>query len=215
MRIGVLGTGVVGRTIGSKLASLGHEVRMGSRTAGGEAAGAWVAAAGAGASEGTFADAARHGELIFNCTSGLASIDALSAADAGDLAGKILIDVANPLDFSGGFPPRIIQVGDASLGERIQESFPKARVVKTLNTVNCNVMVDPARVRGEHDVFVSGNDAEAKAEVTRILTDWFGWRRVIDLGNITTARGTESYLALWTRLMSSVGSADFNIRVVP
>jgi 8-hydroxy-5-deazaflavin:NADPH oxidoreductase len=215
MEIGVLGTGMVGQAIATKLASLGHEIRMGSRKAGNEDAVAWATAAGKGASEGTFADAARFGELVVNCTAGVASIDALTAAGADNLAGKGLVDIANPLDFSQGMPPTLAVCNDDSLGERIQATFPEARVVKTLNTMNCQVMVDPARVPGEHAVFVSGDDDSAKREVTALLRG-FGWpeERIIDLGGISTARGTEMYLPLWLSLYGQLQTGDFNIGVV-
>jgi len=197
MRIGVLGTGMVGRAISGKLAELGHDVRVGSRTASGDTV--------------VFADAAAHGEIVFNCTSGAASLDALGAA--GDLAGKVLIDVSNPLDFSGGGPALFTDTTD-SLGERIQAAFPDALVVKSLNTINCNLMVNAAAVPGDHVVFVCGNDDGAKAR-TRELLGEFGWtpERVIDLGDITAARGTEHYLMLWLRLMGVVGGPSFNISV--
>ena len=214
MRIGVLGTGMVGSTLATKLVSLGHEVMMGSRTAGGEKAVAWVRSTGARASQGTFADAARFGEMVFNCTQGGASLEALRAAGAANLEGKILVDVANPLDFSKGMPPSLTIMNTDSLGEQIQREFPETRVVKSLNTVNAQIMVDPSRVPGDHDVFVSGNDAGAKARVTELLTNGFGWARVIDLGDITTARGTEAYLLLWIRLWGALGSPEINIRVM-
>jgi predicted dinucleotide-binding enzyme len=213
MKIGVLGTGMVGRTIATKLVALGHEARMGSRSAGNDKALAWVAETGAGASEGSFADAAAHGEIVFNCTSGAGALEALAAAGAGNLRGKVLIDVANPLDFSRGMPPSLFVFGEDSLAERIQRALPETKVVKTLNTVNCEVMVDPGRVPGEHDVFVSGDDAAAKATVAGILRDWFGWRHVVDLGDITTARGTEAYLLMWLRLRGALGTSDLNIHV--
>ncbi|HLV65164.1 MAG TPA: NAD(P)-binding domain-containing protein [Polyangiaceae bacterium] len=214
MRIGVLGTGVVGQTIATKLVSLGHDVKMGSRTAGGEKARAWVARAGSRASEGTFADAAAFGELAFNCTNGAGSLAALESAGAENLRGKILIDLSNPLDFSKGFPPTLFVSNDDSLGERIQRALPETRVVKTLNTVNSDVMVDPARVPGDHTIFMSGDDASAKAQVRELLVGGFGWRDVIDLGDITTARGTESYLHLWVRLYGILKNANFNVHVV-
>jgi predicted dinucleotide-binding enzyme len=178
MRIGVLGTGMVGRAISGKLAELGHDVRVGSRT---EGAGAVL-----------FADAAAHADLVFNCTNGAASLDGLGAAGDENLAGKTLIDVSNPLDFSSGGPALFTTTTD-SLGERIQAAFPAARVVKTLQTVNCNVMVDPASLPGEHVVFVCGNDDAAKAQ-TRELLGEFGWpgERVLDLGDLTAARATEA-----------------------
>ncbi|MDQ5872476.1 MAG: NAD(P)-binding domain-containing protein [Acidobacteriota bacterium] len=214
MKIGVLGTGTVGRTLATKLASLGHEVRMGARRAANDKATAWAESAGAGASHGTFADAAAFGEILFNCTAGTGSLAALESAGAENLDGKVLIDVANPLDFSKGMPPTLFLSNNTSLGETIQRTFPGAKVVKALNTVNANVMVEPGRVPGEHDVFVCGNDAPAKVEVTRILKEWFGWKSVIDLGDITAARGTEAYLLLWLRLWTVSGTPDFNVRVV-
>jgi 8-hydroxy-5-deazaflavin:NADPH oxidoreductase len=199
MRIGVLGTGMVGRAISGRLEELGHDVRVGSRTAGDGAV--------------TFAAAAAHGEVLFNCTNGAASLDALTAADADNLDGKVLIDMANPLDFSGGGPALFI-TSTESLGERIQAAFPTARVVKSLNTMNCNLMVDPASVPGDHVVFVCGNEAAAKAQARELLGE-FGWpaERVLDLGDITAARGTELYLMLWVRLIGVVGGPTFNISV--
>lgn len=199
MRIGVLGTGMVGRAISGKLAELGHDVRVGSRQAGDDTV--------------TFADAAAHGELVFNCTNGAASLDALTAAGADNLDGKVLVDVTNALDFSGGGPALFTSTTE-SLGERIQAAFPGARVVKSLNTVNCNLMVDAASVPGDHVVFVAGNDDDAKAR-TRELLGEFGWpaERVVDLGDITGARATEHYLMLWVRLRGVVGGPNFNISV--
>jgi predicted dinucleotide-binding enzyme len=214
VKIGILGTGMVGKTIASKLVELGHEVRMGSRAAGNENAVAWATEAGEGASEGAFADAAGFGEIVFNCTAGVASLDALKAAGDTNLAGKLLIDVANPLDFSHGMPPGLSVCNTDSLGERIQRAFPATHVVKALNTVNCDVMVEPARVPGEHIVFVCGNDAEAKEKAVRLLSE-FGWRveRVLDLGDITAARSTEMYLPLWLNLMGQLGTLHFNIEL--
>lgn len=215
MKIGVLGTGMVGQTIGSKLIELGHEVKLGSRTAANEKAGAWSDKAGSRASRGTFADAAAFGELLFNCTPGEASLEVLAAAGEANLASKILIDVSNPLDFSKGMPPTLFVGNDDSLGERIQRAHPALRVVKTLNTVNCQVMVDAGRVNGgDHSMFLCGNDASAKASVRELLTSGFGWRDVIDLGDITSARATEGYLPIWLRLWGALKTGDFNVKVV-
>ena len=199
MRIGVLGTGMVGRAISGKLAELGHDVRVGSRTA--------------GDAKVVFADAAAHGEILFNCTAGSASLEALTAAGADNLAGKTVIDVSNALDFSGGGPALFVDTTE-SLGERIQAAFPDARVVKTLHTMNCSVMVDPASVPGDHVVFVCGNDDAAKAQVSDVLQE-IGWpeQRIVDLGDLTAARGTEMYVMLWVRLMGAVGGPQFNIAV--
>lgn len=215
MRFGVLGTGMVGKAIAGKLASLGHDVTMGSRTADNEVAAAWAEGAGERASHGTFADAASASDVIFNCTAGGASLEALLAAGEDNLSGKLLVDVANPLDFSQGMPPTLSIMGGDSLGEQIQGAFPGARVVKALNTINCQVMVDPGRVPGDHDVFVCGNDDAAKAKVRELLES-FGWPAgsILDLGDISAARGTEAYLLFWLRLMGVAGGADFNIKVV-
>ena len=201
MNIGVLGTGNVGRTIAAKLFELGHDVLVGSRTAKEDAV--------------TFADAAVHGELVFNCTAGDKSLEALRMAEADNLADKILVDVANPLDFSRGMPPILAVCNADSLGEEIQRLFPSSKVVKALNTVNCRVMVEPSLLPGEHDVFVCGNDEGAKSEVRELIRT-FGWpaEHIIDLGDITGARGMEMYLPLWLRLMAREESANFNIRVV-
>jgi predicted dinucleotide-binding enzyme len=214
MKIGILGTGMVGKAIGTKLVQLGHNVKMGSRTANNEKAGEWVKTSGANASQGTFADAAAFGELLFNCTSGMASLDALKLAGAGNMNGKVLIDISNPLDFSKGMPPTLSVCNSDSLGEQIQRAYPQVKVVKTLNTMNCNIMVNPSLVPGSHDVFVSGNDAGAKAKVTDILKNWFGWKTVIDLGDITTARGTEMMMPIWIRLMGTFQSPNFNYKIV-
>lgn len=214
MKIGILGTGMVGNAIASKLVALGHDVVMGSRTANNEKAAAWVAQAGGSAKAGTFADAAAHGDWVFVCTAGTGTLEALGAAGAANLRGKIVVDISNPLDFSKGMPPRLFTSGDASLGELVQRAFPEARVVKTLNTINCNVMVDAGRVPGVHDVFVAGNDAGAKSAVTELLESGFGWRSVIDLGGIEAARYTEAHVLLWVRLWSTLGTPDFNIHVV-
>jgi len=212
MRVGVLGTGTVGRTLASKLVSLGHEVRMGSRQAGNEHAVEWAREAGEGASEGSFADAAEFGELLINATAGAASLDALGMAGGGNLAGKVLIDVSNPLDFSRGMPPVLAVCNDDSVAESIQREFPGARVVKSLNTVNADVMVTPDVVPGDHVMFVAGNDDEAKRQVTDLLES-FGWprERVVDLGDVTGARGMEMYLPLWLRLFRARGTARLNI----
>jgi len=215
VKLAVLGTGMVGRTVAGKLAGLGHEVTMGSRTADNEAATEWAGQAGERASHGTFADAAAGADVIFNCTAGGASLEALLSAGEENVSGKLLVDVANPLDFSRGMPPSLSVMGHDSLGEQIQRTFPDARVVKTLNTVNCNVMVEPGRVPGDHDVFICGNDDAAKAEVRELLVT-FGWPddSILDLGDITAARGTEAYLLFWLRLMGVAGGPDLNVKVV-
>jgi hypothetical protein len=214
MKIAILGTGGVGETLGSKLVALGHEVRMGSRTANNEKAVAWTQKAGARASQGTFADAAAFGELLFNCTAGMASLEALKQAGTNNLKGKVLVDVANPLDFSKGMPPTLSVCNTDSLGEQIQRAFPDVKVVKGLNTVAADIMVNPGLLSAPTDMFISGNDAGAKKQVTQLLTEGFGWKSVIDLGDITTSRATEAYLIMWVRLYQSLGTPYINVKLV-
>lgn len=215
MHVGVLGTGVVGRTLGTRLVGLGHRVTMGSRRAGNDAAVAWAAGAGELAGEGSFADAAGPADLLVNATAGAASIEALTAAGAPNLAGKVLVDVSNALDFSAGVPPTLAVCNTDSVGERIQRAFPDARVVKTLNTVNCDVMVDPTLLPAPHSMFLAGNDAGAKAAV-RALLESFGWPPgdLVDLGDIGGARGMEMYLPLWLRFWQATGTGHLNVKLV-
>ena len=184
--------------VGLQAIELGHDVRVGSRSAGDDKV--------------TFADAAAHAEVIFNCTNGAASVEAVTAAGEENVAGKVLIDVSNPLDFSGGGPAMFTDTTD-SLAERIQRACPSARVVKSLNTVNAAVMIQPSRVPGHHTVFVSGNDQHAKGKVMDFLRT-LGWQSIIDLGDITSARAAEQLLPLWVRLYSVLGTAEFNIAVM-
>ena len=213
MKIGILGTGIVGTTLGTGLLRLGHEVKLGARAAGNEKAAAWVREAGARASQGTFAEAAAFGELVFNCTSGDASLAALGAAGARNLDGKVLVDVANPLDFSKGMPPTLSIVNTDSLGERIQKAFPGVHVVKALNTLTAALMVNPGALSQETDLLICGNDRAAKAQVTKLLQS-LGWKSIIDLGDISNARGTEMWLALWIRLMTALKTPQFNLKIV-
>ncbi|HSJ43735.1 MAG TPA: hypothetical protein VK923_03530 [Euzebyales bacterium] len=174
---------------------------------------AWLEATG-GVTVAAMAEAAAGAEVVINATSGAASVDALTVAGEGNLAGKVLVDVANPLDASTGMPPSLTVSNTDSLAERIQRTFPAARVVKTLNTMNAAVMVDPSFVgNGDHTVFLSGDDADAKAVVSDLLTS-FGWSDVIDLGDITTARGPEMLLPLWLRLFSALGTPRMQFKVV-
>jgi 8-hydroxy-5-deazaflavin:NADPH oxidoreductase len=226
MKIGVLGTGIVGQTLSGKLAELGHDVMVGTRDVANTLARSESNAYGLPAFSlwqkqnakvklGAFADAARHGEVVINATSGAVSLDALRLAGEANLNGKTLIDVSNPLDFSHGMPPTLTVCNIDSVGEQIQRAFPGVKVVKTLNTVTALLMVNPSMVaNGDHTLFVCGNDAAAKTQVTAWLRDWFGWQDVMDLGDITNARGVEMYLALWLRLWGAAGTGMLNIKVV-
>jgi len=215
MRIGILGTGMVGATLGGKLAALGHEVKMGSRETDNAAGAAWVKRTGRGASQGRFADAAEFAEMLFVCLRGDVARAVLKSLDANKLKGKIVVDVSNPLDLSKGAPIPLLPdlVNTASLGEETQKLLPHSLVVKTLNTVNCEVMVNPALAKGESSLFISGNDAAAKSAVIEILRS-FGWSDIIDLGDITTARGTEMLMPIWMRLYGLFRTPHFNFRVV-
>ena len=213
MKYGVMGTGMVGRTLGTKLRELGHEVMIGSRTADNKDAKAWLETADSRGRIGTFQDAARFGEVLMNCTSGAVALDILRAVERNDLNGKVLIDVSNPLDFSRGMPPTLSICNTDSLGESLQRQFPEVRVVKALNTVNCQVMVHPSRVKGEHDLFICGNDAGAKAQVAGLLQE-FGWKSIIDLGDITSSRATEQLMPIWIRLYGMYKTGDFNFKIV-
>ncbi|MET7806085.1 NADPH-dependent F420 reductase [Micromonospora chersina] len=225
MKIAVLGTGMVGQALAGRLAELGHEVTVGTRDVAATLArtspdgmgnppyAAW-AAEHPQVRLTPFADAAAGAELLVNATSGDVSIAALQAAGTDNLAGKILIDIANPLDFSKGFPPTLFVKDTDSLGEQIQAAFPQLRVVKALNTLTAALMVNPrALADGDHSIFVSGNDAEAKKVVTGLLES-FGHTDVIDLGDITTARGTEMLLPVWLRLMGALDTPMFNFKIV-
>jgi len=226
MKIGIIGTGMVGQALAAKLSELGHDVVIGTRDV--SATLARTSPDGYGNPPyrtwqaqhpkirlATFAEAAAHAEIVINATSGGISVAALTQAGEENLNGKILIDIANPLDFSKGMPPSLSVCNTDSLSEQIQRAFPRVKVVKTLNTVNATVMVDPARLAGaDHHIFVSGNDAGAKTKVTELLKSWFGWRHIIDLGDITTARGTEMLLPVWVRLFGTLKTPMFNFKIV-
>jgi 8-hydroxy-5-deazaflavin:NADPH oxidoreductase len=225
MKIAILGTGMVGRTLAGALSGLGHSVVVGTRDpqetlarSGPDSMGTppfseWHTAHQDIPLE-PFADAAASADLVVNATNGAAALAALGAAGSANLSGKVVMDVSNPLDFSQGMPPVLNPVNTDSNAERIQGSFPEARVVKTLNTMNAGLMVDPGRLAGgDHSVFVSGDDAEAKKTVTGLLEE-LGHRDVIDLGDITTARGAEMLLPVWLRLWSALGTPDFNFKIV-
>jgi len=225
VRFGILGSGVVGKTIAARLAGLGHEVMVGTRDPeetlsrsepdayGNPPFSAWQKEHPE-VRLGTFGEAAAHGEMVVNATAGAVSLEALEQAGEDNLNGKILIDIANPLDFSKGMPPTLLVSNIDSLGEQVQQRFPEAKVVKTLHTMNAYLMVNPAQLAAtDHTVFVSGNDAGAKAAVNELLRS-FGWTDIIDLGDITTARGTEMLLPIWVRLFGVLQKPIFNFKVV-
>ena len=231
MKIGIIGSGGVAQTLGTKLIELGHDVVLGTRDPSKldekkMMAGTlreWIAQTSKGENVGnvekkgkvaTFKEAASHGELLINATHGQASVEALKLAGADKVGGKVLIDVANLLDFSKGMPPGALASQTNCLAETIQAAFPNLKVVKSLNTIGAPVMVAPqALAGGEHTVFVSGNDAPAKAAVAELLKS-FGWKDVLDLGDISSARGPEMYMAMWIRLWGATGTGMINVKVV-
>lgn len=225
MNVAVLGTGIVGRTIASKLNELGKSVCIGTRNPdvtikrtekdvfGNPPFSEWKKD-----HEDIellpFSSAAKDAEMIFNCTSGTSSIKALEAVGESNLSGKILVDLANPLDFSKGFPD-LDPVCSYSLGEQIQDRFPELNVIKTLNTINVKLMAAPHLLPEKSHIFISGNNDDAKSKVLNILNE-FGWEEdmVIDLGDISASRGTEMMLPVWLRLMNTFGTPEFNFRIV-
>jgi 8-hydroxy-5-deazaflavin:NADPH oxidoreductase len=210
MHIAVLGTGSVGRTLAARLAELGHVVRLGTRDPSAtRSRDDWTELPGVELT--SFADATADADLVVHAGSGAAALELLAAA--GDLAGKVLVDISNPLDFSAGFPPTLSVKDTDSLGEQIQRTYPDVRVVKSLNTLTADLMAHPDHLPEASTVFVSGEDAEAKATVTELLRS-FGHQDVIDLGGIETARGTEMLLPVWLRLMGTLGTAQFNFKIV-
>ena len=224
MRIAVLGTGMVGRAISARLTELGHEVTIGTRDPGETLArtetdqmgnppfSRW-SAENPDVGVATFADAATAAELVVNATNGAATLAALASAGAESLAGKVLLDIAEPLDFSRGFPPRLFVDNDDSLGEQVQRAFPQARVVKALNTLNAQLQVRPELLGAVTSVFMSSDDPEAKEIVRELLTS-FGHTDIIDLGDLSTARGTEMMIVVWLRLWGALGTPMFNYRIV-
>jgi 8-hydroxy-5-deazaflavin:NADPH oxidoreductase len=222
MKVAIIGSGIVGQTLGKKLVELGHDVILGTRDphkldeAKGWAGSLsdWLNVVGNKATVATFATAAAQGEIVINATYGMASLEALQIAGIDNLQNKILIDVANELDFSQGMPPKSMAADTTSLGEKIQAAFPNTKVVKTLNTMNCQMMVDPKQLAdGSHTVFISGNDADAKTKVTELLQS-FGWTDIFDLGDITSARATEMMMPLWLRAFGKLGNVPYNLKIV-
>jgi len=212
MKIGVLGTGMVGVTIATKLVQLGHHVTMGSRTPDNPAAAHWAKLNGIAASQGTFADAVLYSELVFICTKGEATLEVVRTVGSEAFSEKVVIDLSNPLDFSRGMPPALLICNTDSLGEHVQKALPYAKVVKTLNIVNCEVMVNPSK-GGSPTMLLCGNHSDAKATVTALLKD-FGWNDIVDLGDIKAARGTEMILPVWLSVWNVIGHPHFGFRIV-
>jgi predicted dinucleotide-binding enzyme len=212
MKIGMLGTGMVGETLGTKFVQLGHQVKMGSRTANNETAAKWVAKNGANASAGTFADAAEFGDIAFLCLKGDIEMDVVRSVGPKPFGSKPVVDVSNPLDFSHGMVSLSV-CNTNSLGEEVQKALPAAKVIKTLNIVNCEIMVDPNKAGQQPTMFICGNDSAAKTQVATLLKG-LGWTDIMDLGDITKSRATEMLLPIWLTLMQSFGHPHFGFKVV-
>lgn len=227
MKVAVLGTGMVGQTLALALAAKGNDVRFGTRDVAKSLAstqpngygmpsfGIWHKDHSAIEVQ-TFAAAAQWGDLLINATNGSVSLAALAHANAGSVGNKVLIDVANDLDFSKGMPPasRSNDVAGGGLAEKIQAAYPNLRVVKTLNTMNALVMVNPNLVAGgDSTVFMSGNDAAAKALVNELLQS-FGWNDIMDLGDISSSRAVEMLMPIWLRAYGVLGQTPYNFKIV-
>lgn len=213
-RLGVLGTGMVGRALATRFVQAGHDVRLGSRRPDGAAAHAWAHEQGSAASAGDFAAAAAFGETVINATRGATALDALALAGREHLAGKVLVDVSNPLADDGGGPATLTVANTDSLAECIQRAHPEAHVVKALNTMNCQIMVNPDLVEGDHVAFLCGDRDEAKRTTVGLLGD-LGWppERIIDLGGLRAARGTEAFMLLWLPMFRALGHSAFNLAI--
>jgi predicted dinucleotide-binding enzyme len=214
MRVGILGTGDVGRSLGHGFITLGHEVKIGARTPDHEKALEWVGAMGSKASQGTFADAARFGEVIVFATLGVANPEVVKAAAPANFAGKVVIDATNPLDHSRGFPPDLAVKGNDSGGEVLQRAIPDAKVVKAFNIVTNTLMFRPDVIDGPPDMYIAGNDAGAKAVVSGILNG-FGWPRVVDFGGIAAARWLEALAIVWVCACAGTGNWQQAFRLLP
>jgi predicted dinucleotide-binding enzyme len=221
MKIGIIGSGVVAQTLGTRWIGLGHDVALGTRDpqkiddkkAMAGSLREWRAQTENRGKIVSFADAATHGEVLVNATGGTVSIEALRLAGADKVGAKVLLDIANELDFSRGMPPRALASDERCLAEKIQAAFPNLKVVKTLNTMSALVMVNPKGLAGgDHTVFLSGNDAAAKGQVAELLKA-LGWTDILDLGDVSTARGPEMYMAFWLRLWRATGSGNINVKI--
>jgi predicted dinucleotide-binding enzyme len=212
MRIAVIGTGHAGRTLAQGFQRTGHDVIVGTRDP--DATRAREEWLGLDVPLAALGMVAADADLVVNVTNGQASVAALGEVGSDHLAGKVILDVANPLDFSQGFPPTLSVKDTDSLAEQIQRAFPEARVVKSLNTVTAAVMVDPSTVGdGDTTVFVAGDDEEARQQVSELLRE-LGWLDIVELDGLQNARGLEMWLPLWVRLMGALGTGQFNIKLV-
>ena len=204
MKIGILGSGPVGRSLANGYASKGHDVRLGSRTPGKQELQDWLKATKGKVAVGTFSEAASHGDVLVLCCLGEAVEEVIKLSGMNNFDGKLLIDATNPLDFSKGMPPALFVGMTDSLGERVQRMLPSAKVIKCFNIVNNQTMTNPRMKDGLADMVICGNDESAKQQVAEFLRE-FGWGEPIDIGGIDGARWLEAYVALWVRLAVKLG----------
>jgi predicted dinucleotide-binding enzyme len=212
-RVGVLGSGEVGQRLAAGFSSRGHEVMIGSRDPGKPELGEWLAADGAGVKAGTFEQAAAHGALLVLGVLGNAAEEAIAGAGAENFSGKVVIDATNPLDFSGGFPPKLSVMGEDSLGERVQRALPDAKVVKAFNTIGNAYFVDPEFTEGKPTMLIAGNDEGAKSTVSDVLAD-FGWPEAVDIGGIEGSRELEAICIAWVKIGGARGSWDHGFKLL-
>ncbi|MCI4323386.1 MAG: NAD(P)-binding domain-containing protein [Thermoplasmata archaeon] len=206
MKVGIIGSGDVARSLGTGFIGAGHEVKIGTRGESSPALHAWVEAGSGKASAGTFTDAAKFGEIIVLATKGTANPEAIRTAGIDHFHGKVVIDVTNPLVMEPNSPPRLALGHTTSAGEEVQKLLPHSQVVKTLNTIGHVHMVHP-KFSGNPTMFLCGNDAKAKETVTGILRA-FGWKSIVDTGNIEGARELEPMCILWVKSAMNLGSWD-------
>ncbi len=212
-RVGVLGSGEVGRCLAAGFASRGHEVMIGSRDPAKPELREWLSGEGVGIERGTFAETAQYGDLLVLAVLGDAAEAAIADAGAPNFSGKVVIDTMNPLDFSGGFPPKLSVAGEDSLGERVQRALPDANVVKAFNTIGNPYFVDPSFGEGQPTMLVAGDDADAKGTVGDALAD-FGWTDVIDIGGIEGSRELEAICIVWVKIGGARGAWDHGFKLL-
>jgi predicted dinucleotide-binding enzyme len=212
-RIGVLGTGEVGRRLAAGFKSRGHDVTIGSRDADKPKLREWLSGDGAGIQAGTFAEAAAHGQLLVLAVLGNAAEDVIADAGGENFSGKVVIDAMNPLDFSGGFPPKLSISGEDSLGERVQRAVPDAKVVKAFNTIGNPFFVDPSFSDGKPTMLIAGDDEDAKHTVGDVLAD-LGWPDPVDIGGIEGSRELEAICIAWIKVGGARGAWDHGFRLL-
>jgi len=212
-RVGVLGSGAVGRRLAAGFLSRGHDVMIGSRDPAKADLRQWLAEAGRGIAAGTFAQAADHGALIVLALLGEAAEAGITAAGPEKFSGKVVIDAMNPLDFSGGFPPKLSVSGQDSLGERVQRALPEAKIVKAFNIIGNDYFVDPRFREGLPTMLIAGDDGGAKSLVRDVLAD-FGWSDVIDIGGIEGSRELEAICIAWVKIGGVRGAWDHGFKLL-